>query len=164
MIEVKLKLLNLHNDGFHALVDVVVFGKKFKAVVDTGASRTVLDKSMVEKYISSDMISISDLLSTGLGTNSMESYTLKVEEMSIGDLVISNMEVAILDLSTINNAFEQVSVKPVIGVIGGDILVKYRAIINYPLKKISFSEVRKHISKDTKVSFEKIDSGQTTFD
>ncbi|EOR96524.1 hypothetical protein ADIARSV_0308 [Arcticibacter svalbardensis MN12-7] len=163
MIDVKFKLLNLHSDGFHALVDVVVFGKKFKAVVDTGASRTVLDKSMVEKCIGPDMISPSDLLTTGLGTESMESYTLNVEEMSIGDLVISDMEVAILDLSSINNAFKRVSVKPIIGVIGGDILVKYKAIINYPLKKISFSMVRKNTSKDLKVSFKEICSGQTMF-
>ena len=150
MIDVKIKLLSLNDDGFHALVNVVVFGKKFKAVVDTGASRTVLDKSTVEKYISADGLKISDQLSTGLGTNSMESYTLKLKEISIGELEISDLEVAVLDLSAINHAFETLSINPVIGVIGGDILVKYKAIINYPLKKISFSKLRKPSGKKKK--------------
>lgn len=155
MIDVKFKLLSFQDNGFHILVNVVVFGKKFKAVIDTGASRTVLDKSTVEKYISADMLNMSDQLSTGLGTNSMESHTLNIQKMNIGDLEIVDIDVAVLDLSTINAAFEQVSVKPVVGVIGGDILVNYKAIINYPMKKISFSKTQKHTSRKSKASIKK---------
>jgi predicted aspartyl protease len=51
---VPLELINLHDDGFHLLVEVVVFGQKFNAVLDTGASKTVLDKTIVEKYITAE--------------------------------------------------------------------------------------------------------------
>lgn len=139
MIDVSIEILNLNDDGFHPLVEVVLFNRTFKAVIDTGASRTVLDKTTIETYIDETTLLISDKLSTGLGTNSMESYTLLVKEIQIGGLSIDDIEVAVLDLSTINTAYETLSVTPVIGVIGGDILVKYNAIINYPLKKISFS-------------------------
>lgn len=139
MIDVSIDILNLNDDGFHPLVEVVLFNKTFKAVIDTGASRTVLDKTTIETYIDETTLLISDKLSTGLGTNSMESYTLLVKEIQIGGLSIDDIEVAVLDLSTINTAYETLSVTPVIGVIGGDVLVKYNAIINYPLKKISFS-------------------------
>ncbi|MGV3705654.1 MAG: aspartyl protease family protein [Arcticibacter sp.] len=139
MIDVNIEILNLNDDGFHPLVEVVLFNQTFKAVIDTGASRTVLDKSTVETYVDETTLLMSDKLSTGLGTNSMESYTLSLEQLHIGDLLIPDIEVAVLDLSTINIAYETLSVTPVIGVIGGDILVKYNAIINYPLRKISFS-------------------------
>lgn len=139
MIDINIEILNLNDDGFHPLVEVVLFNKTFKAVIDTGASRTVLDKTTIENHVDETSLLVSDKLSTGLGTNSMESYTLSVEQIQIGDLIINDMEVAVLDLSTINTAYETLSVTPVIGVIGGDILVRYNAIINYPLKKISFS-------------------------
>jgi len=139
MIDVNIEILNLNDDGFHPLVEVVLFNQIFKAVIDTGASRTVLDKTTIETHVDETTLLMSDKLSTGLGTNSMESYTLLLDQIQIGALLIGDIEVAVLDLSTINTAYETLSVTPVIGVIGGDILVQYNAIINYPLKKISFS-------------------------
>lgn len=138
MIETPLEILNLNDDGFHLLVEVVVFNTRFKAVVDTGASRTVLDKSTVELYISQETLLLTDKLSTGLGTNSMESHTLLIPEFRIGDLKMQDFEVAVLDLATINQAYQQLEAGPVIGVIGGDILMKHGAVINYRSGTVSF--------------------------
>ncbi|MCW3119561.1 MAG: hypothetical protein JWM28_3643, partial [Chitinophagaceae bacterium] len=51
-MEIPLEILNLHEDGFHLLVEVVVYGKPFKAVVDTGASKTVFDKTILLEHTS----------------------------------------------------------------------------------------------------------------
>jgi len=138
MLKTNLEILNLHNDGFHLLVEVFVFGKPFKAVVDTGASRTVLDKTTVEQYIEQEALLASDKLSTGLGTNSMVSHILTIPQLLIGELSISDFETAVLDLSMINTAYESLEVGPIIGVIGGDILMKHKATISYALKEIAF--------------------------
>lgn len=138
MYTTSLEILNLHNDGFHLLVEVFVFGQLFKAVVDTGASRTVFDKTIIENYITEDALLTSDKLSTGLGTNSMESHTLSVSEFAIGNFKITDFEVAVLDLSMINTAYESLEVGPILGVIGGDILMEYKAVIDYAKAKISF--------------------------
>ena len=138
MRTISLEILNLHSDGFHLLVEVVVFGKPFKAVLDTGASRTVLDKTTVEEYIDEEALLASDKLSTGLGTNSMESHTLTIPELQIGELKIENFETAVLDLSMINTAYESLEVGPIIGVIGGDILMKYKAVISYSSLSLCF--------------------------
>jgi len=130
-ITVPLALINLHDDGFHLLVEVVIFGKKFNAVLDTGASKTVLDKSTIEKYISNEGLQQSEKLSTGLGTNTMESYTFVLPRIKIGKLKLKNFETAVLDLSTISAAYETLNLPPVIGVLGGDILYSYGAVINY---------------------------------
>ena len=141
MLKADLEILNLHNDGFHLLVEVFVFDQPFKAVLDTGASRTVLDKTTVEQYIEKEALFASDKLSTGLGTNSMESHTLTIPQLIIGDLIISDFETAVLDLSMINAAYQSLEVGPIIGVIGGDILMKYRATISYSTKKMSFRKL-----------------------
>ena len=132
MIYVPLTLLNLQDDGFHLLLEVIVFGKPFKAVLDTGASKTVFDKATVETYLHEDMIlRHTDMVSTGLGTTSMQSFILSVPDLQIGGLHLKNYEVAVLDLSTINYAYEQLDIEPVIGVIGGDILTGYGGVIDY---------------------------------
>ncbi len=78
MIIIPLILLNLQDDGFHLLMEVVVFGKKFKAVLDTGASKSVFDKQTIEAHFDREELKATDRLSTGLGTTSMESFTIKI--------------------------------------------------------------------------------------
>lgn len=128
---VPLELINLHDDGFHLLVEVVVFGQFFNVVLDTGASKTVFDKAEIEKHIKDSELTISDRLSTGLGTNSMESHTTILPVLTIGKFKIKNFEAAVLDLSIISHAYSSLNLPPVIGVLGGDILKRYQAIINY---------------------------------
>jgi hypothetical protein len=130
-ILVPLELINLKDDGFHLLVEVVVFGQTFNVVLDTGASRTVFDKSTVEQHIDPDQLFRSELLSAGLGTVSMESYTLTIPSVRLAELELPDFRAAILDLSTICQTYSKLSLPPVIGVLGGDILGKYKAIINY---------------------------------
>ena len=138
-VNVPLEILNLHDDGFHLLVEVVVFNKAFKAVVDTGASRTVLDKNTVEEYIDNETLLLSDKLSTGLGTNTMESYILTIPQFILGELSIPDFETAVLDLSSINHAYGQVYDEPIIGVVGGDILMRYGAVIDYRKGELGFA-------------------------
>uniref|UniRef100_F4C2K9 Peptidase A2 domain-containing protein n=1 Tax=Sphingobacterium sp. (strain 21) TaxID=743722 RepID=F4C2K9_SPHS2 len=139
MIKIPLALLNLQDDGFHLLVEVVVFEHSFKAVLDTGASKTVFDKTIVERHIGNEQLKSSDRVSTGLGTTNMESFTWQLPDFQIGTFHLKNFEVAVLDLSSINFAYENLSVEPVIGVIGGDILTQYQGIIDYGKMTLTLS-------------------------
>jgi hypothetical protein len=128
---VPLELINLNDDGFHLLVEVVVFGQSFYAVLDTGASKTVFDKATVEKHKIDGVLMASDKLSAGLGTNTRESHTIIIPMLKIGKLKLKNFEAAVLDLSTINQAYSALNLPAIIGVLGGDILYSHRANINY---------------------------------
>jgi hypothetical protein len=73
----------------------------------------------------------SESVSTGLGTTTMTSYTANINDFKIGELKTEQFEVAVLDLSTINDAYRQLNQPEILGVLGGDILVKYKAVIDY---------------------------------
>ncbi|MCR8559756.1 aspartyl protease family protein [Mucilaginibacter sp. BJC16-A38] len=130
-ITVPLQIIDLHEDGFHPLVKIKVFGKKFIVVLDTGASKTAFDQTMLLQASENAVLTTSERLSTGLGTNSMESSTAAITDMRIGKLLIDEFEVAVLDLSTINIAYRQLGHPEVLGVLGGDLLMKYKAVIDY---------------------------------
>jgi hypothetical protein len=128
---IPLNIIDLHEDGFHPLLEVSVFGKSFILVLDTGASKTAFDQTMLLQANEKATVTISDKLSTGLGTNTMASSTVIIHDLRIGDLLIDELEVAVLDLSTINTAYRQLGHPEVLGVLGGDILMKYKGVIDY---------------------------------
>jgi predicted aspartyl protease len=133
---VPLELINLNDDGFHLLVEVVVFGQSFNAVLDTGASKTVFDKETIETFSKSGELTASDRVSTGLGANNMESHSIILPTLKIGKMKLKNFEAAVLDLTTIKQAYSSLNLPPIIGVIGGDILNSHQAIINYRKLKL----------------------------
>jgi hypothetical protein len=61
----------------------------------------------------------------------MASFTAIIHDFHVGDLLVDPFEVAVLDLSAINSAYEQLGHPEVLGVLGGDILMKYKAVIDY---------------------------------
>lgn len=135
-VTIPLQIIDLHEDGFHPLLNIKVFGKPFTVVLDTGASKTAFDKTMLFQAYEHAIVTMSDRLSTGLGTNNMESSTAIITDMYIGKLLIDEFEVAVLDLSTINIAYGQLGHPEVLGVLGGDILMKYKAVIDYGKKML----------------------------
>jgi hypothetical protein len=128
---IPLELINLQGDGFHLLVEVVVYGQNFQAVLDTGASKSAFDKEIIESLTVDDIIHIPDQHAIGLGTTTMERYVAHFAELKIGSLVIEHYEAPVFDLSAVKYAYEQLNLPPVIGVIGGDILMDFNAKIDY---------------------------------
>ncbi len=147
MQDIPISVVNLQGDGYHILLEIEIFDKKFNMVLDTGASQTVLDRNtLIQSGIDQILFKTTNILSTGLGTNNMESHTLVLPYLKIDTWLQKNIKVAVLDLSTINYAYEQMNLPKVIGVLGSDIFVRYGAVINYK-KKILRLNTRKRKPK-----------------
>jgi hypothetical protein len=135
-VSVPLNIIDLHGDGFHPVLDIMLFNKPFKVVLDTGASRTAFDYDLLVQANEEAAIIASERLSTGLGTNTMESATALIENIWIGGLLIPELEVAVLDLSTINIAYREMGHPEVLGVLGSDVLMKYNAVVDFGKKRL----------------------------
>lgn len=149
MQKIPLEILELQGDGYHVLIDVYLFDQSFKMVLDTGASKTVLDKTtLLASGIPEEKILNTNIVSTGLGTNSMESFILELPSLGIGNWKVKKFLTAVLDLSAVNFAYQQMNLPPVIGVLGGDILVPYAARIDYQKQTLTLRErkVRRRVA------------------
>lgn len=129
--KIKLHFIPIDDTGFHIKIKAKVNGKKAWLIVDTGASKTVLDFNKVHNYIASDKITSVDHLSSGIGTNSMESNIATVEKLKLGGCKIKNQIIAVLNLENVDIAYNQLDLPLVQGILGGDILKEYKAEINY---------------------------------
>jgi hypothetical protein len=137
------KVLALDEEGFHLMIKIKINQKTANLIIDTGASKTVLDKSLILKFVSDGTFEAHDKLSSGLGTNTMESQTTTIKKIQIGELVITDYKAVLLDLSHVNESYEQIGLKPIDGVLGSDILMKYNAVIDYE-KRILKLKFRKN--------------------
>lgn len=129
--KLKLHFIPIDETGFHIKVKAIINGKTAWLIVDTGASKTVLDKNKIESYLDLNTITSLDQFSSGLGTNNMESGLVEVEKIKLGGLSLTKQAVAVLNLENVDIAYSQLQLPLVQGILGGDILQKYHAVINY---------------------------------
>ncbi len=134
---IKLDVFSLDKDGYHIRLKMLLNGKEAHFILDTGASRTVLDKNVVLEFLPGVDLMEHDATTSGVGSNDLESFSAVIKKIEIGSLVIRKYHCAILDLTHVNMAYQMVGRPKVHGVLGGDILKKYKAKINYETKTLT---------------------------
>ncbi|WP_316832219.1 aspartyl protease family protein [Pedobacter aquatilis] len=134
-ISIPLKLINLQDDGFHLLVEIVVFKQKHYAVLDTGASRSVFDKGLIEQHLA-ETLQVSDEINAATLFTTTTTIQATIPELKIGSLKIKGYETVAFDLQSVSETYQQFGHPPIMSIIGGDILMKYKATINYNKLKL----------------------------
>ena len=135
-IEIPINIINIEGDGFHLIAEGLINNKPARFVVDTGASRTVFDKDRILNYIDNPEFNEKEGISAGIGGTDISSFIFNIEELSFGNLKINDYQAVAMDLSNVNNSYAMLKLPPVDGVLGGDLMKKYQAVINYKLKKM----------------------------
>lgn len=128
-ITVPLILINLQDDNFHLLVEIVVFGENLFAVLDTGASRSVFDKSLMERYVKEISVSKETQAATIFSTS--ETLQGIIPKLKVGGLTLKNYSAVALDLQSVTDTYLNMGHPPISAIVGGDILMKYKAKIDY---------------------------------
>lgn len=136
------KVLSIGGEGFHLIMKIYINRKVANVIIDTGASKTVFDKKRILKYVTDKKFGKHDNLSSGLGTSTMKSHFTIIKKMKIGEIEILDYNSILLDLSHVNKSYHQVGLTQIEGVLGSDILMKYKAVIDYD-KKIMKLKLKK---------------------
>ena len=135
-IEVPMQLLDIEGEGFHIMVKGLIHGKEANFLIDTGASRSVFDPITISNFIDDIQFEKKEGLTAGVGSSDLESATFKIDTFSLGALEITDYEAVALDLENIHEMYGKLKLPHIDGIIGGDLLKKYKAVINYRNKKL----------------------------
>jgi len=139
MLELDLQIVELEADNYHIMLEGEFHDrKKCMWIVDTGASKTVLDKNLEDYYQLIDPDGTDEFQSAGINEGMVDTLVGITGHIRFGKLLIENLKVALIDLSHINDIYSKYSEHKIAGLIGGDILKKYGAVINYKKGKITF--------------------------
>ena len=118
------------------MVEGSIHGKEAHFLIDTGASRSVFDPKTISTFIDDLTFEKKEGLTAGVGSSDLESATFQIDVFSMGALEILNYEAVALDLENIHEMYAKLGLPQIDGIIGGDLLKRHKAVINYRCKKM----------------------------
>ena len=118
------------------MVEGSIHGKEAHFLIDTGASRSVFDPKTISTFIDDLTFEKKEGLTAGVGSSDLESATFQIDVFSLGALEIPNYEAVALDLENIHEMYAKLGLPQIDGIIGGDLLKRHKAVINYRCKKM----------------------------
>ena len=142
-IKIPIEVQSLQGEGYHLFVKGKMDGIALRLLIDTGASKTVLDKNFLSKNFPGLQLQSNEQLTTGVGNNHIESEVAEINNLILGEMKISAYQVAVLDLSHVNQTYSLIESAPIDGVIGCDLLVEFDGSINLKKKILRLSPKKK---------------------
>lgn len=113
----------------HLLIKASINGVKGNFILDTGASSSCVGFDSVELFILEAKKSKTQ--ASGAGATGMRTQIAIGNKLQLGNWKHSDFELVIFDLSHVNEALIQHKARPVHGIIGADILMIGKGIIDY---------------------------------
>lgn len=139
MIELPLQIIELEEENYHLLIEGEFQDKTPSCwIIDTGASKSVLDVNLTTYYEILDSDNQDDYHSAGINQGMMETSVGKMFFLKFDKLEITNQKVALIDLSHVNEIYGKYTSCRISGLLGGDILMQYKCRIDYDSKTIQF--------------------------
>lgn len=113
----------------HLLIKASINGVKGNFILDTGASNSCVGFESITLFkLTADN---STTKAAGAGATGMLTQIAKDNTLQLGRWKDSEFHLVIFDMSHVNEALRQYKAKPVHGIIGADILLQSKAIIDY---------------------------------
>jgi hypothetical protein len=130
---IPLELIELEEENYHLTVTSrFEDGSQGIWVIDTGASKTVFSLALSDHY---DLLPADEdkvVKSAGIGSDHLDTAPGNVHPFYLKDCLITDLKVALIDLSHINSLYYHATEKEICGLIGSDFLMAKNAVIDYP--------------------------------
>ncbi len=127
------RIVELEPNSYHILVDATINNTPVVLIVDSGASRTVIDKTH-GSHITPD----EDNRSTAVGfmSDNVDVESIIIPTLQLGNITITDIPAAMADLSAIRQLYVKVTSIDVGGLLGCDFLIQHVSSINMTTQKI----------------------------
>jgi predicted aspartyl protease len=113
----------------HLLIKAKINGVKGNFILDTGASSSCVGFESIELFLLEAKKSKTQ--ASGAGATGMLTQIAVGNKLQLGNWKHAGFDLVIFDLSHVNEALKAHKAKPVHGIIGADILMKGKGIIDY---------------------------------
>jgi hypothetical protein len=135
--QVPFKIIQIENDGFHPIVKAKVNGKRIMLVIDSGASRTVIDNMCLEG-LTPTINELHEPFAAGVNATQFEVQPFLVPLLTMGKIKLKNLEIFGTDLSQLSELYQKMTGIRIGGLLGCDLLKKYSVKLNFKTNAMSF--------------------------
>ncbi|MFO7702660.1 retropepsin-like aspartic protease [Psychroflexus maritimus] len=126
----------------HLQLFAEINGVEGEFILDTGASSSCIDFKYADFF--NLQVEESEIRAAGAGASNMLTKASEANELKIGNWEEKSMPLVLFDLNHINQALLDHDASIVHGIIGADVLIKSKAILDYH-KKMLFLKNKKSI-------------------
>lgn len=113
----------------HLAIKAKINGISGDFILDTGASNSCVGFESIERF--ELKAKKSKTKASGAGGTGMKTQISSENKLALGSWKNNDFSIVIFDLSHVNEALESHKARPVHGIIGADVLLEGKAIIDY---------------------------------
>ena len=118
----------------HLIISCKINGVEGKFIIDSGASHSCIETNLSSKFKLKSSLYQEKANSA---TNTISKMHLSKKNIfQIEELLYEDFNVFLFDMSHINKSLTNHAIEKIDGIIGGDVLKKFKAIIDYNKKNI----------------------------
>lgn len=147
LIRIPIEIVELDSSSFHLFVEGFINGQACSFIIDTGASKTVFALNHLQPILFQDTISQPDIQSAGISASSVESHTGTINQFQLGGFFLKNMDIILIDLTSIDELYQRFTTKSIWGLIGSDFLLTYKAKLDYGSKLLTLKVPKSNVLK-----------------
>lgn len=141
-ISVPIEIINLDEDGFHIFTQGYIEDIPCRILIDTGASKSVIDASFSALNLEYHDFEENDRGATGIGANNLQSKIVQIKHFQIGTYLHQNVICSVLPFDHVKETYLKIGIDPFDVILGMDILYSANANIDLKNSEIVFeSEV-----------------------
>lgn len=127
----------------HFEIKAKINGISGSFILDTGASKSCVGIEESEHF--NLLTEESEHKASGAGPSEIDTMMSIKNKITVGKFKLKKASLILIDLSHINKALEKQDASPVKGILGADILIKGKAIIDYNKKYLYLLNKNKNV-------------------
>ncbi len=139
IIRIPFEIVELEHQSYHIVVDGKIDDVDLTFIIDTGASRTIIDKCFSDK-LEKLTLGAENPMATGLSAEEIPVELFNVSKLKIGEVIFNDVQLLTADLTAINVVYLNLTGKKIGGLIGCDFLLKKVKSIDFKRKFITISK------------------------
>jgi hypothetical protein len=135
--KVPFRAIQIENDGYHPILKAKVNGKSIMLVIDTGASRTVIDNMCLEG-LTPIINEHQEPFAAGVNATQFAVQPFLIPLLKMGEVKLKNVMIFGTDLSQLSELYQKMTGIKIAGLLGCDLLKKYSVKLNFKTNVMSF--------------------------
>jgi predicted aspartyl protease len=125
----------IESSSYHPIVSGSINGTAISLILDTGASRTVIDSALTNRFPTIENQN-QETFAAGINAQKMEVRHVEIPSITFGKIEFTNLTVFSTDLSAISDLYERMAGMKIHGLIGCDFLEQHKANIDFEKRVI----------------------------
>ncbi len=121
--------------SFHPIVKAQIAGLHIYMILDTGASRTVVNRELLDDLPRMNE-SHEEAFAAGINAQQLKVEQVQIPTIQIGEQQFANMVVFATDLKAVSDLYEKMAGIRIDGLLGCDFLESHRAVVDFHKRSI----------------------------